>query len=125
MVLLFYDIIITFILLHLLFKFFRLSAVNSHSVYLIIHQVFDVIAAIMNFEVISRPANSCCPNGCLSIWCQECKKYQDDVLKQVSSVIDMIDSVENLFPSSTKMTMIYPAWADVEFVSRCRTLYLW
>lgn len=88
-------------------------------------KVERVVFLVLNFSIPERSRDISCPNGCLSIWCSSCRRHQDKVLRQVSSIIQEIDHVEALFPSSAKMIVLYPSWGGAEFVSRCNTLYLW
>ena len=63
--------------------------------------------------------------GCLSIWCQSCRDRETKALLKVHSLINRIEEVESLFPSTEKLCQSYPEWRHHEFVGKYKALCLW
>lgn len=63
--------------------------------------------------------------GCLSIWCQPCHDQESQALDKVCGLLDRVEQVRSLFPSSRKLCQFFPSWKEDEFNMRHEALCLW
>lgn len=70
-----------------------------------------------------NPAVECC--GLCSIYCQYCINNQNEALRQVKHLLDQLDTVESLYPSSRAMKKAWEFYTTSELESRVRTLCLY
>ncbi|XP_076046818.1 mitogen-activated protein kinase kinase kinase 4-like [Oratosquilla oratoria] len=63
--------------------------------------------------------------GCLSIWCECCKEQQTKALIEVEELLQKLEFVESLFPSTSKLADLYSDWLKPEFIGRYKALCVW
>ncbi|GAB6026709.1 Mitogen-activated protein kinase kinase kinase 4 [Chamberlinius hualienensis] len=63
-------------------------------------------------------------NGYCSVFCVTCIANQNEALRQVKQVLDELDSVESLYPSSRAMTKEWVKYKDAHFISNVQTMCL-
>lgn len=64
-------------------------------------------------------------SGCLSMYCQPCIDAQNDALRDIEELMNRLEHVEALFPSSKAFAELYPLYSSAEFVGRVKAISLW
>lgn len=64
-------------------------------------------------------------DGCLSMHCHACMEAQNKGLKDVEKLMNRLEAVEALFPSSKAFAEMYPIYNSVEFMGRVKAMCLW
>ncbi|XP_065583677.1 mitogen-activated protein kinase kinase kinase 4-like [Artemia franciscana] len=95
-------------------------------------KVSPIIDKLLNFKYeridlplsdFSGPMPQC--DGCLSIYCQSCLMHQSRAMKIVCDILDEIEKIELLYPSSKAVGLNYPTYRSERFIGRLKSLCVW
>ncbi|XP_050436636.1 mitogen-activated protein kinase kinase kinase 4 isoform X2 [Adelges cooleyi] len=64
-------------------------------------------------------------SGCLKLFCSRCIEQQNMALRQVEQLMERLEYVESLFPSSRAFAAHYPLYKSSDFTNRVKAMCVW